>query len=67
MHILQWNDHNLALANMAKSANDMITSPAASGIPPAYCHVMVWGRKFPMESRDKAPVGICTGTKSPEA
>ena len=71
MHVLQYNDRNLALANMAKSANDnMMTRPQLRGVlapltPPAYCHGL--GTEFPRGSRGKAPVGGLDWVRVPEA
>jgi len=52
VHILQWNDQNLALTNMAKSANDnMMTRPhlkGYSGTPLTRLRtVNVWGDGSP--------------------
>jgi len=67
VHVLYQNNQTLALANMAKSANDMMTRPHLRGCSgtsltmPAYCHGH-WG------SRGKAPAwGSRLGTRSPEA
>ena len=73
VRILQYNDQNLALANMAKSANDnMMTTHqlrGCSGTPRSPPWVLLWpgGTEVSVGKGTKPPLGIWTRTKSPEA
>jgi len=69
--VLQQNDQNLALANMAKNANDDTMTRhqlrGCSGTPHRTC-VLSWSRrrKSSVKSRDKAPAGGLDCGQSPQ-
>jgi len=69
VHILQCNDQNLALANMAKIANDMMTRPQLRGVlalPHPAC-ILSWSgrRRSQWGPGTKPPLGSRLG-QSPQ-